>query len=99
MMDEPALLLQRTIDRLPIDDDLIAEPQLHPEPAVAERGMHLNPVAQPLEPRRVGAPTPSRWGDCPMQPRSVDAEHLATAAFRDIRPRGSHASDVFRSKG
>ncbi|WHZ25490.1 MAG: hypothetical protein OJF51_000285 [Nitrospira sp.] len=53
-MDEPPLLLQHPIDRFAIDHNLVQQPQHHPESSIAERGMLLNHLAEPLCSWRIG---------------------------------------------
>ena len=98
-MHEPALLLQHPIDRFAIHDEPVLAAQQHSQAAIAKRGMLLDQLPQPLDPRRIGPPaSPLRCGRS-MQAGSTDAEHLTASSFRDTRQRDSHASDVFRSKG
>ena len=74
-MDKPSFLLQDTIDRLPIDDDAIPAAQQHPQSPIPKGGALLNPLAQPLRPRRVScfpAPRPLEA----MQPGAAHSKHL-----------------------
>ena len=70
-----------------------------PESSIPERGMLLDQLTEPLGPRGVSYPGAARWDFRSMQARSTHAEDVAAPSFRDTRQRGSHASDVFRSKG
>ena len=97
LMHEPPFLVQDTVDRLPIDLKAISESQLHPQPAIAKRRMLLNPIPQPLQPRRLRAASARSRGS--VQTGSADPEYLAAPSLGDTRQRRSHASDVFRSKG
>lgn len=99
LVHTPSLLLQHAIHRLPIDDEPVPESQQHPQPSIPKRGMLLNPLAQPLGPRRVGRRASRLAPVYPMQAGSAYTKHPATPPLRDIRQRTSHASDVFRSKG
>ena len=99
LMHEPALLFQHPIDGFAIHHNPILASQQHPQSAIAKRGMLLDQLPQPLDPRRIGHPAP-RWSRSrPMQPGSAHSQHATPSPFRDTRQRDSHASDVFRSKG
>ena len=80
-MDKPALLLQHPIDCFAIDYEVIPESQLHPEPPIPERGMHLNPVAQAFHPRGIGLTTASRRPSDSVQAGPTDTQHLTAATF------------------
>lgn len=84
-MHDPPLLLEHTIDRFAIHDDPVLASQQHSQPPIPECGMLLNPLAEPICPRRVrnsaSHPGPSR----PMQARMAYLKDPTTAPFRDIR--------------
>ncbi len=98
-MHEPALLFQHPIDGFAIHHNPILASQQHPQSAIAKRGMLLDQLPQPLDPRRISPPASPLRGGRSMQAGSTDAEHLTASSFRDTRDGSLHASDVFRSKG
>ena len=99
LMHTPPLLLQHSIHRFAIDRNVIPESQLYPETPIPERGMHLTPVAQALQPLRISRTSASRSHSHSMYTGPVHAQPPTTAPFRDTRHDRSYASDVFRPKG
>ena len=99
LMHEPPVLLQHTIDGLPIDEKSVPESQQHPQPPIPKRWILLEQLPQPLRPRRIRHRASRFARFRPMQARAAETEYLATPPLRDTRQRASHASDVFRSKG
>ena len=98
-MHEPPLLLQDPVHRLAIHDEPVLESQQHPQPPIPKRGMLLDQLMEPLGPRRISSLLSCAGCARPMQAGTTDSQDPTTMSFRDIRSRGSHASDVFRSKG
>lgn len=66
-MDEPALLVLDSVDRLAIHEDAVLKSQQHPQPSISERGMLLDQLAEPFRPRRVGPAAVPPHGSWPMQ--------------------------------
>ena len=76
LMHEPPLLLEHAVDRLPIHNDSIPESQQHPQSPISKCGILLNPLPQPLHPRRVSRPPASLRHARAMQVGSAHPQHL-----------------------
>jgi hypothetical protein len=55
--------------------------QQHPQSSIPKGGVVLNPLAQPLRPRRVGHPTLRLALFRPIRAGSVHPEYLAASSF------------------
>jgi len=80
-MHKPPLLLEHAVYCFPIDDEPVLELQQHPQSSIPKGGVVLNPLAQPLRPRRVGHPTLRLALFRPIRAGSVHPEYLAASSF------------------
>lgn len=98
LMHEPPLLFQYTMGSLPIDDDPIRAAQQSPQSPTSKDKVLLNPLPQPLRPRRVSCLRRPAVPSMLMRAGAAHPEHLTAPPFWDNRQRAIRPSHVFRSK-